>query len=180
MTILHKGHTKNKGVNYEAHTGVTGLTRELSFPAEMGLNVPLFPEFLSRSCAPQVGVVERLNASPSICLIARTMMSRLLLGLGEVTAICCLETVRGLLFLYSTSSSSLSSSSEGVLSFISCWYLACKDSLKARSRSSSALVASSSFWAVKICSSSRAAAFSSSKHMGLVALLTLFSASMSP
>ena len=98
---------------------MTGLTRELSVPAEIGLKVPLF-----LSCAAQVGVVDRLKASPSICRMARTMMSRLFLGLGSrgmnaAGGALEWEAIRGLFVLCVSASdpslsSKSSSSSEGV------------------------------------------------------------------
>lgn len=62
----------------DAQTGVTGLTRELSVLTDIGRKVPRLSD------DEQVGVAERLKASPSICLIARTMMSKLFLGLGSL------------------------------------------------------------------------------------------------
>lgn len=73
----------------DAHTGVTGLTLELSVLTEIGRKVP-------RLSDEQVGVAERLNASPSICRIARTMMSKLFLGLVSIV-------VQGRLLRYVTS-----------------------------------------------------------------------------
>ena len=149
--------------DYEAHTGVTGLTLELS-PVEMGVKVPVL-----LSCDPQVGVADRLNASPSICRIARTMMSRLFLGLGVASA------TRGLLCLSSSMSDSVSSSSSSSSDGDRSLSRASSDILRARSLSSSALMRSTSFWVANICSSSLEAARSSSKQRGLVALFTLLS-----
>ena len=61
----------------DAQTGVTGLTLELSVLTDIGRKVP-------RLSAEQVGVAERLKASPSICRMARTIMSRLFLGLASL------------------------------------------------------------------------------------------------
>ena len=61
----------------DAQTGVTGLTRELSVLTDIGRKVPCLS-------AEQVGVADLLNASPSICRMARTMMSKLFLGLLSV------------------------------------------------------------------------------------------------
>ena len=118
------------------------------------------------SCVAQVGVVERLKASPSICRMARTIMSKLLFGSGVVRA-------RLRLLKYSESEPSSVSLSDASFSWRA-RFLASALILKARSRSNSSFTTSSSCRVAKISSSSFAAAVSSSANvMGLVALLTL-------
>ena len=151
-----------EGGIHEAHTGVTGLTLELS-PVEIGVNVP--PVLLSWE--PQVGVADRLNASPSIWRMALTMMSRLFLEFGPEST-----CTRGRLCLNSSMSDSVSSSSSSSSDGERSLSRASSEILRDRSLSNSALMRSTSFCVAKICSSSFEAARSSSKQRGLVALFT--------